>query len=75
VFRSWLGERELALDPHEDRGQCEDPKQAGFGIQQTTAHQIVALNICLDNGSDGRLLSRGDLRCHVVRGGGVTTTL
>lgn len=55
IFRSWLGRREFALDPHEDRGQCEDPKQIGFEIQQVTAHQIVGLNICLDNGSDGQL--------------------
>ncbi|MET7309341.1 hypothetical protein ABZS68_20165 [Streptomyces sp. NPDC005571] len=55
VFRSWLGQREFALDPHEDRGQCEDPKQIGFEIQQVAAHQIVGLNICLDNGSNGQL--------------------
>ncbi|MEU7206526.1 hypothetical protein [Streptomyces sp. NPDC045470] len=55
VFRSWHGQREFALDPHEDRGQCEDPKQIGFEIQQVTAYPIVGLNICLDNGSDGRL--------------------
>lgn len=55
VFRSWLGQRDFALDPHEDRGQCEDPKQVGFEIQQVPARHIVGLNICLDNGSDGRL--------------------
>lgn len=56
VFRSWLGQRQFALDPHEDRGQCEDPKQVGFEIQRVIAHQIVALNICLDNGPGGRLV-------------------
>lgn len=56
IFRSWLGEKQFALDPHEDRGQCEDLKQAGFEIQQVAAHQIVAINICLDNGSDGQLV-------------------
>ncbi|MEV6340626.1 hypothetical protein AB0M12_38655 [Nocardia vinacea] len=55
IFRSWLGQRDFALDPHEDRGQCEDPKQVGFEIQQVTDHQIVGLNICLDNGRDGWL--------------------
>ncbi|WP_327733452.1 hypothetical protein OG749_05780 [Streptomyces nojiriensis] len=55
VFRSWLGQRDFALDPHEDRGQCEDVKQTGFEIQRVTQHQILGLNICLDNGSDGRL--------------------
>src|SRR6185437_470262 len=44
IFRSWLGEKQFALDPHEDRGQCEDLKQAGFEIQQVTANQIVAIN-------------------------------
>ncbi|WP_431926357.1 hypothetical protein [Nonomuraea jabiensis] len=56
VFRSWLGQREFALEPHEDRGQCEDPKQVGFEIQQVTGYHIAGLNICLDNGSGGRLI-------------------
>ncbi len=55
IFRSWLGQREFALHPHEDRGQCEDPKQVGFEVQRVTGHQILGLNICLDNGPDGRL--------------------
>lgn len=55
IFRSWLGQRDFALDPHEDHGQCEEPKQVGFEIQQVTAYHIVGLNICLDNGSGGRL--------------------
>lgn len=55
VFRSWLGQRDFALEPHEDRGQCEDLKQVGFEIQQVTRYHIAGLNICLDNGSGGRL--------------------
>lgn len=55
IFRSWLGRQEFALEPHEDLGQCEDLKQAGFEIQRVATNQIVALNICLDNGSGGRL--------------------
>jgi hypothetical protein len=55
VFRSWLGQQEFALNPHEDLGQCEDPKQAGFEIQQVAAYQILGLNVCLSNGSGGRL--------------------
>ncbi|MEV0617679.1 hypothetical protein AB0I81_30465 [Nonomuraea sp. NPDC050404] len=55
IFRSWLGRRDFALDPHEDRGQCEDPRQAGFEIQRVTGHHIVGLNVCLANGRDGRL--------------------
>jgi hypothetical protein len=56
VFRSWLGKRNYALEPHEDRGQCEDPKQVGFEIQQVVAQHILGLNICLDNGPGGRLI-------------------
>lgn len=56
VFRSWLGQREFALEPHEDLGQCQDPRQEGFEIQQVASNQIVAFNICLDNGSDGSLV-------------------
>jgi hypothetical protein len=55
VLRSWHGQRQFALDPHEDLGQCEDPKQAGFEIQRVAAYRVVALNICLDNGPGGRL--------------------
>lgn len=55
VFRSWLGQRNFALDPHEDRGQCEDPKQAGFEIQQVAGRHILGVNVCLENGPDGRL--------------------
>lgn len=55
IFRSWLGQQNFALEPHEDRGQCEDLKQADFEIQKVTRHQILGLNICLDNGPDGRL--------------------
>lgn len=55
IFRSWLGQRDFALDPHEDRGQCEDPKQVGFEIQRVTGYHVVGLNVCLDNGLDGWL--------------------
>lgn len=56
IFRSWHGQRDFALDPHEDRGQCECPNQAGFEIQKVALHTIVGVNVCLDNGPDGRLI-------------------
>lgn len=56
IFRSWKGQRDFALEPHEDRGQCEDPRQTGFEIQRVVDHSILGLNICLDNGSDGGLI-------------------
>lgn len=56
IFRSWRGKRGFALAPHEDRGQCESPSQAGFEIQRVAAHAIVGLNVCLNNGPGGRLI-------------------
>jgi hypothetical protein len=56
IFRSWHGNGRFALAPHEDRGQCESPKQAGFEIQRVAAHVIVGLNVCLENGPGGRLI-------------------
>lgn len=56
IFRSWRGVGAFALAPHEDRSQCESPKQVGFEIQRVVAHAIVGLNVCLNNGSGGRLI-------------------
>lgn len=56
IFRSWRGQGGFTLVPHEDRGQCESPKQAGFEIQRVAAHTIVGLNVCLDNGRGGGLI-------------------
>jgi hypothetical protein len=55
VLRSWFGRGQFALDPHEDRGQCGVPQQADFEIQQVLQYRICAMNICLENGADGRL--------------------
>jgi hypothetical protein len=56
LLRSWHGDGRYALEPHEDRAQCTEPKQADFEIQRVLDHQITALNICLENGDGGRLL-------------------
>jgi hypothetical protein len=56
IFRSWHGQGLFSLAPHEDRGQCESPKQAGFEIQRVAERVIVGLNVCLENGSGGRLI-------------------
>lgn len=56
IFRSWRGTQGFALAPHEDIGQCSDPKQAGFEIQRAADHHIVGMNICLDNGPGGRVV-------------------
>lgn len=55
ILRSWHGQSEYALAPHEDLGQCTEPKQEGFEIQRAAQYQIVAMNMCLDNGAGGRL--------------------
>lgn len=56
IFRSWYATHEFSLEPHEDRGQCEDPRQAGFEIQRVTSRHIIGLNVCLDNGAGGGLV-------------------
>jgi hypothetical protein len=55
IIRSWHGQSEYALAPHEDIGQCTEPRQSDFEIQRVTGHQVVAMNMCLDNGLGGRL--------------------
>jgi hypothetical protein len=55
VLRSWFGRGEFALVPHEDRGQCREPGQSDFEIQRVLGYCICALNICLENGTGGRL--------------------
>lgn len=56
LLRSWHGDGRYALDPHEDRSQCTEPRQADFEIQRVLDHRVTALNICLENGDGGRLL-------------------
>ncbi|GGT53222.1 hypothetical protein P6B95_40925 [Streptomyces atratus] len=56
LLRSWHGDGRYALDPHEDRSQCTEPRQADFEIQRVVDHEVCALNICLEKGDGGRLL-------------------
>ena len=56
ILRSWAGQDVYALAPHEDHGQCTEGRQAGFEIQRVDDHQVVAMNVCLENGAGGRLV-------------------
>jgi len=55
LLRSWHGQGEYALAPHDDRSQCTEPQQADFEIQRVAEREVAALNICLENGNGGRL--------------------
>jgi hypothetical protein len=55
LLRSWHGQGEYSLKPHEDLAQCTEPKQRDFEIQRVAGHHVVGLNICLENGAGGRL--------------------
>lgn len=55
LLRSWHGDGEFALAPHEDLAQCGEPKQADFEIQRVARYHVAALNICLENGPGGGL--------------------
>lgn len=55
LLRSWRGQGQFALQPHEDLAQCGEPRQADFEIQQARKYCVSALNICLENGKGGNL--------------------
>jgi hypothetical protein len=56
LIRSWDAAGEFSLRPHEDMAQCLDPRQAGFEVQRVAKYEICAVNICLANGTGGRLV-------------------
>jgi hypothetical protein len=56
LIRSWDAEGDFALYAHEDTSQCGDPRQAGFEIQQAVDYEVCAVNMCLANGTGGRLV-------------------
>ncbi|MCD0449326.1 hypothetical protein LO762_09010 [Actinocorallia sp. API 0066] len=53
LLRSWHGAGVFALDPHDDDSQCADPQMADFERRHVVDHQVAALNICLENDSEG----------------------
>ena len=56
LMRSWIGGGSFALLPHEDLGQCTDPRQRGFEIQEAAAENTIAsVNMCLENTGGGGL--------------------
>ncbi|MFM9368726.1 hypothetical protein [Streptomyces sp. Da 82-17] len=55
LIRSWHGRGAFALAPHEDRAQCREPRQADFEIQRIADRPVGAMNLCLENGTGGRL--------------------
>jgi hypothetical protein len=55
LLRSWHGQGEYALAPHDDNSQLTQPGQADFEIQKVGSRPTGALNICLENGNGGRL--------------------
>jgi aspartate/methionine/tyrosine aminotransferase len=55
-IRYWNTTGDFALQPHEDRSQCREPRQADFEIQRTVNHAVCAVNMCLENGEKGRLV-------------------
>jgi hypothetical protein len=56
LIRHWNATGAFALQPHEDASQLREPQQAGFEIQRTTDYTVAAVNMCLENGSGGRLV-------------------
>jgi len=56
LIRHWGAPGAYALQPHEDVSQCKWPEQADFEIQQTVDRTVCAVNMCLENKEQGRLV-------------------
>jgi hypothetical protein len=56
LIRAWDREGQFSLQPHEDRAQCADPRQAGFEIQQVSGYEVCAVNMCVEHEEGGRLV-------------------
>ncbi|WP_043620255.1 hypothetical protein [Nonomuraea candida] len=56
LMRHWNAGGAFALQPHEDASQCREPQQAGFEVQRTLEHTVCAVNMCLENSDNGRLV-------------------
>jgi hypothetical protein len=57
LIRHWNAPGEFALQPHDDGSQLRHPAQTGFEIQRALDYTVVAVNMCLENGEGGRLVS------------------
>ena len=55
VMRSWCGQGQFALEPHEDGAQLACGLQRGFEIQKVAAFPVVSVNMCLENPGAGEL--------------------
>lgn len=55
VMRSWSGEGQFSLEPHDDCAQLGDERQRGFEIQQVAESPAVAFNMCLETPGAGEL--------------------
>jgi hypothetical protein len=56
LLRSWHGQGQFALEPHDDDSQCSDPQMADYERNEVYGRPVAALNICLENeGGGGRL--------------------
>lgn len=53
LIRSWHGVGTFALEPHDDDSQCTDPQMADYERRGVVGHSVAALNICIENNSDG----------------------
>jgi hypothetical protein len=56
LIRHWGAPGEYALQPHEDVSQCRWPEQVEFEIQRTVDRPVCAVNMCLENKEQGRLV-------------------
>lgn len=56
LIRAWYGQGSFSLIPHEDMAQCSDPAQSGFEIQDTLAHSVCSVNMCIGNEGGGQLI-------------------
>ncbi|MEO5877321.1 MAG: hypothetical protein ABIS86_15605 [Streptosporangiaceae bacterium] len=66
LLRAWHGAGTFALDPHDDDSQCADPQSADFERVGVVGRNVAALNICLENDSDGGRLVYWNIRPDVA---------
>jgi hypothetical protein len=64
VLRSWSGDGEYAVLPHEDMAQLMDPLQSGFEIQKVayTGNRAISVNMCFASDSKSGQVQVWDLK-------------